>query len=94
MDDEQRKKTLEQIMQAAEVNQAEIARRLNVSANTVSAWLTGKKTPKADNFFSLCREMRISPKQLAQILKIDTIGIPDDHSYLNGSEEGGEGRLI
>jgi transcriptional regulator with XRE-family HTH domain len=70
--------TLKEIMEAAEVNQAEIARRLNVSSNTVSAWFTGRKTPKADNFFSLCRELRVSPKELAYLLGINIQGIPND----------------
>lgn len=78
MNEESRSRTLKEIMEAAEVNQAEIARRLRVSSNTVSAWLTGKKTPKADNFFSLCREMRVSPKELAKLLGIDIQGVPGD----------------
>lgn len=83
MSEESNHRTLDQIMKAAEVNQAEIARRLKVSANTVSAWLTGKKTPKVDNFFSLCREMRASPKELAKLLNIDILGVPDDRTYVN-----------
>lgn len=71
-------RTLKEIMETAEVNQAEIARRLRVSSNTVSAWFTGRKIPKADNFFSLCRELRISPKEMARLLGIDTQGIPND----------------
>ncbi|MFB2894027.1 helix-turn-helix domain-containing protein [Aerosakkonemataceae cyanobacterium BLCC-F50] len=81
MNNEENPRTLEEVMKAAEVNQAEIARRLRVSTNTVSAWFTGRKTPKADNFFGLCREMKVSPKELARLLRIDILGVPDDGSY-------------
>lgn len=70
--------TLQQLITSAGTTQAKIAQNLGVSTNTVNAWLMRRKVPRADNFLALCRELNLSPKRLAMLLRLDIAGIPDD----------------
>ena len=75
---EQPEQTVQKLITAAGTTQAKIAHKLNVSTNTVNAWLMRRKIPRADNFLALCREMNLSPKKLALLLRLDVTNIPDD----------------
>jgi hypothetical protein len=44
----------------------------------VNSWVNCRKMPRADNFFALCRELKLSPKTVARLLGIDISNIPDD----------------
>ena len=70
--------TIQEAIQLAEATQEQLARNLGVSLNTVNSWVNCRKMPRADNFFALCRELKLSPKTVARLLGIDISNIPDD----------------
>jgi transcriptional regulator with XRE-family HTH domain len=70
--------TIQELMAEMNITQAQLAHKLGISTNSVNAWFRGKAIPKADNFLAMCRELNMSPKQMAKWLKLDTSGIPDD----------------
>ncbi|MCC3412041.1 MAG: helix-turn-helix transcriptional regulator [Microcoleus sp. PH2017_29_MFU_D_A] len=70
--------TIQEAIQLAEATQEQLARNLGVSLNTVNSWVNCRKMPRADNFFALCRELKLSPKTVARLLRIDISNIPDD----------------
>jgi transcriptional regulator with XRE-family HTH domain len=70
--------TIQEAIQLAEATQEQLARNLGVSLNTVNSWVNCRKVPRADNFFALCRELKLSPKTVARLLRIDISNIPDD----------------
>jgi len=70
--------TIQEAIQLAEATQEQLARNLGVSLNTVNSWVNCRKMPRADNFFALCRELKLSPKTVARLLGIDISKIPDD----------------
>ncbi|MBE9163900.1 MULTISPECIES: helix-turn-helix transcriptional regulator [Microcoleaceae] len=70
--------TIQEAIQLAEATQEQLARNLGVSLNTVNSWVNCRKMPRADNFFALCRELKLSPKTVARLLGIEISNIPDD----------------
>jgi transcriptional regulator with XRE-family HTH domain len=70
--------TIQEAIQLAEATQEQLARNLGVSLNTVNSWVNCRKMPRADNFFALCRELKLSPKTVARLLGINISNIPDD----------------
>ena len=51
-------------MEANEISQAELARRVNVSQPTVWEWLNGKSAPRASKLLELSRETGLSVDEL------------------------------
>lgn len=76
--------TVQDLIEAAGTTQVKLAQRIGVSHQTINSWLYRRKTPKADNFFAMCRELNLSPKKLGKMLGINVEGVPDDVP-LNGS---------
>ena len=70
--------TVQDLIEAAGITQVKLAQQIGVSHQTINAWLYRRKTPKADNFFAMCRELNLSPKKLGKMLGIDIEGVPDD----------------
>lgn len=79
----------------ADINQAELARRLRISPNAVSAWVTGRNLPDTKHILNICRETGVRLDWLAfdkgpmvsKQIAGDTIipyeaSIPDDHREL------------
>ena len=56
---EQISKNLQQELKACGLTQTEIANRLNVSKQTVSCYVHGKKMPALDTFANLCKVLDI-----------------------------------
>ena len=60
--------TLEQIrdnfqheLKKCGLSQSEIAQKLNLSKQTISCYMHGKKLPALDTFANLCKELDIDP---------------------------------
>ena len=58
--------------------QRQVAQSLGVTELSVNNWATCRKVPRADHFLKLCRELNVSPKQLAMAMKLNIDEIPDD----------------
>lgn len=56
---EQIRKNLQQEIKASGITQTEIAKRLNISKQTVSCYVHGQKMPALDTFANLCKELDI-----------------------------------
>ncbi|MEG4047807.1 helix-turn-helix transcriptional regulator [Microcoleus sp. Pol17_C1] len=80
--EDQEPETLKTLRQHLEISQEELSRRLNLSFRTVGDWETGKKTPRFDNAATLSRELGVSLKTLANAMRIDVAGVPNDYSLV------------
>ncbi len=58
---EQIRKNLQQELKECGLTQTEIANRLNLSKQTISCYVLGKKMPALDTFANLCKELDIDP---------------------------------
>lgn len=58
---EQIRKNLIQEIKNCGLTQTEIAKKLNLSKQTVSCYIHGKKMPALDTFANLCKELDIDP---------------------------------
>lgn len=72
--------TLKSLRNNLDISQEQLARRLNLSFRTIGEWEGGKKVPRFDNALALARELGVSLKTLAKVMKLDIEGIPDDIS--------------
>ena len=61
---EQIRLNLQEELKASGLSQSEIARRLKITAQTVSSYFHGKKLPALDTFANLCKELDIDPVQV------------------------------
>ena len=61
---EQIRKNLQQEIKACGLTQTEIAKKLNLSKQTVSCYVLGKKLPALDTFANLCKELDLDPAQI------------------------------
>lgn len=61
---EQISKNLQQEIKECGLTQTEIANRLNLSKQTISCYVLGKKMPALDTFANLCKELDIDPLRI------------------------------
>ena len=61
---EQISKKLQQEIKECGMTQSEIANKLNLSKQTVSCYVHGKKLPALDTFANLCKILDIDPTQI------------------------------
>ena len=61
---EQIQKNLQAELISSGLTQYEIAKRLNVSKQTVHGYFHGKMMPALDTFANLCKELDIDPAQI------------------------------
>ena len=47
-------------LEEKKISQKELAKTLNISSSTVSAWATGRNTPNLDKIFQICNILNIS----------------------------------
>lgn len=59
-------KNIKFYMEKYEMNQAELARRLNVSATMVSYWLKGEYSPRMDKIDAMCEMFHCKRADLAE----------------------------
>lgn len=71
-------KTLKELLLEKDVTQELLARKLNVSLNSVNSWANGRKVPRFDNVCQMANELEVSLKTLAESLGFDVSNIPDD----------------
>lgn len=63
-----RAREVRQLMAREDIrSQAELARRINVSHNTVYAWLAGSAFPEQDNLDNLCEALRCSEYEIVEL---------------------------
>lgn len=55
---------LQQEIKECGLTQVEIAKRLNITKQTVSSYVHGKKLPALDTFANLCKELDIDPSRI------------------------------
>ena len=72
-------KTLKEILLEKDITQEFLARKLNVSLNSVNSWVNGRKVPRFDNVCQMANELEVSLKTLAKSLGFDVSHIPDDY---------------
>lgn len=61
---EQIRKNFQQELKECGLTQSEIAKRLNLSKQTVSCYMHGKKLPALDTFANLCKQLDIDPMHI------------------------------
>ena len=71
-------KTLKAILLEKDMTQEALARKLNVSLNSVNSWVTGRKIPRFDNVCQMANELEVSLKTIAKAFHFDVTHIPDD----------------
>lgn len=55
---------IRRLRERAKINQAELARRVDVSQPTISDWENGKKVPSGKNLVRLATELGVKPSQI------------------------------
>jgi transcriptional regulator with XRE-family HTH domain len=70
--------TLKTLRECQGFSQESLGARLSLSKNTIGAWEAGRKIPRFDNAIALARELRVSLKDLAAAMGLETLGIPED----------------
>ena len=70
--------TLKSLIESAGYTQKEFAKDLETSLSTVTFWIAGKKLPRVDHFFNMCRKLKVSPITLAKSMGLNVEGIPND----------------
>ena len=58
---EQINKNLQREIKECGLTQTEIAKKLNLSKQTISCYVHGKKMPALDTFANLCKELDLDP---------------------------------
>lgn len=71
-------KTLQDILDEKDIKQEALARKINVSLNSVNSWVNGRKKPTFHNACAMANELRVSLKTMAKALGYDVSNIPDD----------------
>lgn len=71
-------KTLKNLLLEKQITQEALARKLDVSNNSVNAWVTGRSIPRFDNVCQMANELEVSLKTLAKSLGLDVSRIPSD----------------
>lgn len=61
---EQISKNLQREIKECGLTQTEIAKKLNLSKQTISCYVHGKKMPALDTFANLCKALDLDPLQI------------------------------
>ncbi|WP_236739040.1 helix-turn-helix domain-containing protein [[Phormidium ambiguum] IAM M-71] len=69
---------MKNLLEAAELTEPELSRRMGIGIRIVADWKAGRKVPRFDNAIALSRELGVSLKTLARAMKLDVQGVPDD----------------
>ena len=72
--------TMKNLREWRGLSQKDLAKGTNSSRQLISLYETNQRTPGADKFIAIARELNVSLKTLARSLGISCEGIPDDIS--------------
>ena len=70
--------TLKKLRQDLGFSQEELGRRIGCSFRSIAEWEAGRQIPRLDKALALARELKVSVKTLADIMRLDIEGVPDD----------------
>lgn len=79
--------TLKTLRESANLTQPELSHRIGVGLRIIGDWESGRKIPRFDNAVALARELGVSLKFLAQAMRIEVEGVPDDELQGRWSSE-------
>lgn len=74
----QHQPTLKELRESLKLSQEDLGRRINLSYRTIAEWEGGRKMPRFDNAIAIARELGVSLKVLANAMRLDVEGVPDD----------------
>lgn len=70
--------SLKQVLNEKGLTETELIRRKTLSASALSRWQSGAQVPKLDTAIRFCAEADLSLKEFANLIGLDTTGVPDD----------------
>ena len=70
--------TLKKLRQDLGYSQEDLGRRIGCSFRSIAEWEAGRQVPRLDNALALARELGVSLKTLADVMRLDIRGVPDD----------------